>query len=272
METPSVIWAALREPFPEDHVEWRLAQVGKKRSGEIYAKVLAYITSRHIMDRFDSVLGVENWTNRFENAPNDPSGSSVICTISVRLPGTTEWISKCDVGVNSDIEPAKGGCADALKRAAVLFGCGRFLYDLSEMWAVICDRDTDGARYASSKIKVDGKDEYVNFYWLAPRLPSWAVKQSTPQPRTEPPPASKPVSTDPPAAKPAQAEGDASYSVAAFKALCEAMRGATDPSAANRTLDLFLADGRISQPHKVSGRNMAVGEFRKRGWDRVEST
>ena len=39
-----------------------------------------------------------------------------------------EWITKSDGADDSNIEGAKGGISDALKRAAVLFGIGRYLY------------------------------------------------------------------------------------------------------------------------------------------------
>ena len=50
----------------------------------------------------------------------------MICELSINIDGT--WITKSDGADDSNIEGAKGGISDALKRAAVLFGIGRYLY------------------------------------------------------------------------------------------------------------------------------------------------
>jgi hypothetical protein len=39
-------------------------------------------------------------------------------------------VSKSDVGTASNWEASKGAVSDALKRAAVMFSCGRYLYSL----------------------------------------------------------------------------------------------------------------------------------------------
>jgi hypothetical protein len=59
-----------------------------------------------------------------------------VCLLSVCINGT--WITKVDVGSPSDEKDAgdkrKAAFSDALKRAAVKFGIGRYLYNLAAVW------------------------------------------------------------------------------------------------------------------------------------------
>ena len=155
--------ARLRDPFAPGDIEWRVQQAGEK-NGKPWARVLAYVTNRAIMERFDEVVGPENWQNVFKEGP----AGGVVCGLSVRVArpdGTAEWITKWDGAENSDVEPVKGGLSNAMKRAAVQWGVGRYLYDLEEGWA----RVHDGGRFSAK-----GKDGSW-FKWDPPELPSWAV-------------------------------------------------------------------------------------------------
>ncbi len=157
----------LRDPFTPEDIEWRVQQAGEK-NGKPWARVLAYVTNRAIQERLDEVVGPENWQNAFREGP----AGGVVCGITVRVAradGTSEWITKWDGAENTDVEPVKGGLSNAMKRAAVQWGIGRYLYDLEEGWA----RVHDGGRF-SAKNK-DG----AWFKWDPPELPAWA----TPRPR-----------------------------------------------------------------------------------------
>ncbi len=164
----SEIFEALKAPFTPDAVEWRVAQAGKSND-RIWAKVLAYLTARAVMDRLDEVVGPANWKCEYTKAPHDPKGESVLCTLYLRIDG--EWIGKSDGASASEIEGTKGGISDSLKRAAVCWGVGRYLYKLSEMFAdCMTDRPpkTDDWHYA--KLKEGGV-----YYWKDPELPKWAL-------------------------------------------------------------------------------------------------
>jgi hypothetical protein len=159
--------ARLRDPFAPGDIEWRVQTAGEK-NGKPWARVLAYVTNRAIMERFDEVVGPENWQNVYKEGPS----GGVICGLSVRvtrLDGSAEWVTKWDGAENTDVEPVKGGLSNAMKRAAVQWGIGRYLYDLEEGWAQV----TENGRF-SAKTK-DGKW----FKWDPPALPEWA----TPKPR-----------------------------------------------------------------------------------------
>lgn len=150
----------LSEPFPENEVKWRIGQAGKKKNGEIWAKILAYIDARAVMDRLDEVCGIENWRNEFKPAP---CGGN-LCGVSIKI--GDEWVTKWDGAENTDFEEVKGGLSDSFKRAAVQWGIGRYLYNMGEQWAEVNDR---GSHYANCKIKVNGKEEWVSFNWDSPK-------------------------------------------------------------------------------------------------------
>ena len=149
----------LKEVFPPEDIEWRIQSSGKKQNDEIWAKVLAYITNRAIMDRLDKVCGPENWKNSFTAAPN----GGTLCGLSIKV--GNEWITKWDGAENTDFEAVKGGLSGAMKRAGVQWGIGRYLYKLPTGWANI----TPSGRH-SDKLK-DG----TWFKWDPPPLPKWAL-------------------------------------------------------------------------------------------------
>lgn len=152
----------LTAPFPATDIEWRLARSGKNDRG-IWAMCLAYITNRAIMERLDEVCGTENWQNAFQPLPGGN-----LCGIALRI--GDEWIWKWDGAENTDIEAVKGGLSGAMKRAGVQWGIGRYLYDLTEGWAVI----HEGGRFQGTVKDKSGRvTDY--FKWDPPELPAWAL-------------------------------------------------------------------------------------------------
>lgn len=159
---------ALTKPFPEDDIEWRLQSCGEK-NGRIWGKVLAYITSRAVQDRLDEVCGPDNWQTSIRK-----EGDAYLCTLSIRVThddGSVEWISRTDGADSTDIEAVKGGISGSIKRAAVHFGIGRYLYNLKENWAIISDNG-----------KFSGKTKEGKWFkWNPPALPAWALPEGTVQ-------------------------------------------------------------------------------------------
>jgi hypothetical protein len=206
----TIDFAKLREPFAPSDVSWRIGQAGKKGNGEIWAKVLAYIDNRCVQDRLDTVCGPDHWRN--EEPRKGPDGG-VLQGISIEV-APDKWITKWDGAENSDIEAVKGGLSDAMKRASVLWGIGRYLYELGESWAEIVAQGTQGAHYANCKIKVQGKEEYASFHWVPPR--NVLVGQNAPPvAKVEPPP--PPKKAEPPK-KSAPSDFDSTKFVAALEA------------------------------------------------------
>ena len=84
------------------------------------------------MERLDQVVGVGNWYPEFR--PVDAGGEhGMICrlTIIINLGDEFGWrtLTREDGASNTKIEPIKGGISDSMKRAAVQFGIGRYLYN-----------------------------------------------------------------------------------------------------------------------------------------------
>ena len=146
-------WQKLTAPFPEEDIEWRIQSSGET-NGKIWARVLAYVTNRAIMNRLDEVVGPENWKNDFREAPI----GGVLCGISIRV--DSEWITKWDGAENTDIEAVKGGLSGAMKRAAVQWGMGRHLYELKEQFADISDKGEHRAKTKGGK----------TFKWNPPKM------------------------------------------------------------------------------------------------------
>ena len=155
----------LREPFPADDIEWRIGQAGEK-NGKPWAKCLAYITARAIMDRLDAVCGGESWQVKYHEGPGHLQAG-----IGIKV--GEEWVWKWDgtgllpttAGL-SGTDAGKGDFSNAMKRAAVQWGIGRYLYKLPEGWAIV----SDSGRFYAAKSKTAAA-----FHWDPPRLPEWAT-------------------------------------------------------------------------------------------------
>lgn len=161
----AINWERLKEPFDEDDIEWRVGRAGKKGT-KIWAKVLAYITARAIMDRLDEVFGIDGWKEEFREGPC----GGIICRIYFK-DDEGEWIWREDGAENTDMEAIKGGLSAARKRAGAALGIGRYLYGLDEGFAQI----TDKGKFMG--VLNDGGKHY--FRYDAPELPKWALPRVT---------------------------------------------------------------------------------------------
>lgn len=156
----------LSDLFSPFDIEWRIDQVGMR--GKVpWARVLAYVTNRAIMERLDQVCGPQKWSNQFRAGPN----GGTICGISIKC--GDEWVTKWDGADNTGIEAVKGGLSGAMKRAAVQWGIGRYLYRLPAGFAQnVSSKRFDGALYCPADRK---KDRWPAFFWQPPDLPKWAL-------------------------------------------------------------------------------------------------
>ena len=111
----------LREPMADRDVKERAGRGGRK---------FKYIDARAVQDRLDAIVGPGNRQTQYF-AHQD---GAVECTLTIYD------VSKADVGYRNnpeaaegdaqfEHEPLKAAYSDALKRAAVHFGIGRFLYE-----------------------------------------------------------------------------------------------------------------------------------------------
>jgi hypothetical protein len=93
------------------------------------AVLLLYKTARVDMRILDEVYGSMNWQRHHEVI-----NGNLFCTISVWDSEKSQWISKQDVGTESNAEAEKGQASDAFKRAGFAWGIGRELYDAPFIW------------------------------------------------------------------------------------------------------------------------------------------
>ena len=108
-------------------VRWRvLTSNGGK------ARIVAYQDARDYQKALDYVCGPDSW----ENEPMNLNGKMYM---QVRIRIDDNWISKSDVGTETSIESVKGEASDAFKRACVVWGLFRDLYDYDY---IVLDFDT----------------------------------------------------------------------------------------------------------------------------------
>lgn len=125
--SPDEVARLLAGPFPPGTVKYRPGAVSGHR-----ALALPYVDARAVQEKLDEAVGVMGWQDAYDHLED----GSVVCRLKLRIGG--EWICKTDVGSPSgqpdEGDRHKAAVSDALKRAAVKFGVGRYLYQLEAKW------------------------------------------------------------------------------------------------------------------------------------------
>jgi hypothetical protein len=141
------IFEQLKRPFPANKIHWRVGSTNAKKLGckpweATQGSALAYIDARDVMQRLDEVMEPQNWQCRYPLA----DGGLLICEVGLRewtdvhedppnhVDWNTGWLWKANGAGDTQVEAEKGKCSDAFKRAAVLWGIGRYLYYLPFSW------------------------------------------------------------------------------------------------------------------------------------------
>jgi len=133
----------LKEPFKPDVIHWRVGATTQDKSKGI---ALAYIDARDAMKRLDDVCG-DGWQVEypFEGC----------CRVGIKIDG--EWLWRSNGAGETNVEGEKGRYSDAFKRAAVLWGIGRYLYYLPNEWVALTPK---------------GRSHVIA---QTPKLPNWAL-------------------------------------------------------------------------------------------------
>lgn len=130
----------LKEPFPIEKISWRVGTTNKKseiaRTGNKNAKPtkgigLAYIDARDVMERLDEVCGVSSW--------QDDYPFKGCCKIGINI-GSGQWVWKANGAGETRVEADKGQYSDAFKRAGVMWGIGRYLYSMPNIWVYLDEK------------------------------------------------------------------------------------------------------------------------------------
>jgi len=108
----------LEELKKEIPFKWRV-----QSANQYGASCVAYIDARQVQDLLDEVCGAENWQCKYEEHKGN-----LFCSIGIIQEDVDVWVWKSDCGTESNVEKQKGEASDAFKRAAVMWGIGRFLY------------------------------------------------------------------------------------------------------------------------------------------------
>lgn len=114
-----------------DEIECR---VGTQRADG--CSLLLYKDARVDMRLLDEHFGPMNWKRDYSLI-----NGNLFCTISIWDEDKKEWISKQDVGTESNTEKEKGQASDSFKRAGFNWGIGRELYTAPFIWIVLSKSD-----------------------------------------------------------------------------------------------------------------------------------
>lgn len=154
-------WAALRAPFPEDQLELKpqplsradqdkgRCEAGDKYSADgmfcggwhVRAIHLTYVGHAGVTDRLNEVCGEENWS--LEPLALGPDGLPVIRNGQLWVRLTIWGVTKIEVGDadgRGGYEEGKVIWSDALKRAAMRFGIGTYLWSKSDKAKALIER------------------------------------------------------------------------------------------------------------------------------------
>ena len=134
-----------------DEIDCRIQSISETKKG-VGAVLLLYKDARVDMNILDETVGAMNWKRSHELI-----GDRLYCTISIR-DENNEWVSKQDVGTESNNEKEKGQASDSFKRAGFNWGIGRELYTAPFIWIKLRDDefflDKNGKLKTYSKFKV----------------------------------------------------------------------------------------------------------------------
>lgn len=139
----------LSAPFRSEEINWKPQTISHEGDR---ALAVPYIDARDVAERLDQVVGPGCW-----QVDHKQVGDQTLTGVGILIDGA--WIWKWDMGMvdreGDEAMSAKGSLSDGLKRAAVLWGIGRYLYRLPKSWV--------------------GYDKTKKRLTETPALPSWAL-------------------------------------------------------------------------------------------------
>lgn len=163
---------ALSAPFQNSDIEWRVSATNHEKTNGL---AVPYVTNRAIQTRLDDTVGIDGWHNDFVPWKGD---KAQLCGISIYLPELKDWLTKWDGSDDTDIECVKGGLSDSMKRAAVEWGIGRYLYGMTPpLWVGIEQRGKGYVIRDTERSKLDAAHER----WVQTLQQRKADRTGTPQ-------------------------------------------------------------------------------------------
>jgi hypothetical protein len=178
------LYSALSAPFEDSDLEWRLQWTNAEKTS---GTAVPYVTNRAIQNRLDSVVGIDGWKNEYIPWHSDGKKSSQLCGISVWIAERGEWLTKFDGAEDSDIESVKGGLSDSMKRAAVQWGIGRYLYTMSTVFVEVDSKGKTPKIRQSEYVKLNAEHQKAIAKLFKPNAPQTSPPTTTETPKTTPP-------------------------------------------------------------------------------------
>jgi len=145
------IFKELYKPFPLDRVKFR---VGARTKDKKKCIPLAYVDARDVIQRLNNTFGL-GW----ESSQTGMGGCSLT------LPFGEKRITRTDDAGETKVEAEKGKYSGALKRAAVHFGVGLYLYYFPNVYV---DFDGYGIGMKNNNFLVGGREESPFLDWMDP--------------------------------------------------------------------------------------------------------
>lgn len=141
-----------------DEIDVRVQSIGKQ-GDKHWAVLLLYKDARCDMNILDEVYGITGWQRSHQILDGN-----LYCTVSIKdIDG--QWVSKQDVGTESNTEKEKGQASDSFKRACFNIGIGRELYTAPIIFIYLEPNEIevkDGKEKVKSSIKFTVADIKTN--------------------------------------------------------------------------------------------------------------
>lgn len=164
----------LKEKFPDDTMGVKVQSLNKARDR---AMLICYLQHTDVMDRLELVD--PSWTSESLEVRGGTESTFV------RMKLTLKDVSRENVGEGND---PKAAFSDALKRCAMMFGVGRYLYDSEGVWVPYSE--------TNDKFKIWTMEEYKAA--LAPKTKGPAHASPIIVPPAQPAPVARPAVTSAP--------------------------------------------------------------------------
>lgn len=112
--------AILSKPFPDDIIGVKVNNFNKERTKALLIQYLQHTDVYNRLEEVDPAWSCETGQPQFIDK-----------TIAIPMKMTVKGVTRENVGEGADY---KSAYSDAIKRAAMLFGVGRYLYDAQQVW------------------------------------------------------------------------------------------------------------------------------------------
>lgn len=152
-KTAEELRQVLSAPFSNEDIDWRVSVTTRDKDKGL---AVPYVTNRAIQNRLDGTVGIDGWQNQFVPWKE---GKAQLCGISIYFDQQKQWLTKWDGADDSDFESVKGGLSDSMKRAAVEWGIGRYLYGMTQIWVRIEQRGKSYAIIDDERPRLDKAHE-----------------------------------------------------------------------------------------------------------------